>query len=93
MLREAAKTPEYIACELIRNSFDLDYREVAGRIDKEIPVLQVVRKEWKQAAADWIRKNQPNARIYYMPAHLSFREYAEDFNTQALDFCNSCYRM
>ena len=92
MLNAAAKTPEHIACELIKNSFDLDYREVAGRIDKEIPVLQAVREEWKQVAGNWIRKNQPNASIYYMPAHLSFHEYAEDFNTQALDFCNRCYR-
>ncbi len=91
MLREAAKTPEHIACELIKISFDLDYREVAGRIDKEIPVLQIVREEWKQAAGEWIRKNQPNARIHYMPDHLSFHEYAEEFNAQVLDFFGSCY--
>ena len=90
MLSEAAKTPEHIACELINNSFDLDYTEVAGRIDKEIPVLQVVREQWKQAAGNWLSKNQPNALIYYMPDHLSFHEYAEDFNTQALDFAHQC---
>ena len=90
MLNEAANTPEHIACELIKNSFDLDYREIAGRIDKEIPVLQVVREEWRQAAGKWISENQPNARINYMPAHLSFHEFPDDFNDLVLDFCNSC---
>ena len=92
MLSEAAKTPESIAFELIKTSFDLDYREIARRIDKEMPVMQVVREDWGQAAGKWISENQPNARVYYMPAHLSFHEYAQDFNTQALDFCNNCYR-
>ena len=92
MLTDAAKTPEHIALELIRSSFDLDYRNVARRIDKEIPVMQVIREDWRQAAGKWISENQPNAEIYYMPAHLSFHEYAEDFNEQVLDFCNSCYR-
>ena len=54
MLSEAAKTPEPIACDLIKTSFDLDYREVARRIDKEIPVMQVVREDWRQAAGKWI---------------------------------------
>ena len=93
MLSEAAKTPEHIACELIESSFDLDYREIAGRIDKRIPVLQVVREDWKQAAGKWINENQPNARINVMPEHLSFHEFADDFNKLALDFCSSCYRI
>ena len=92
MVSEAVRTPEPVACELIRTSFDLDYREVARRIDREIPVMQVVREDWRQAAGKWISENQPNAGIYYMPAHLSFHEFAEGFNKQALDFCNRCYR-
>ncbi len=91
MVSEAAKTPEPVACELIRTSFGLDYREVARRIDKEIPVLQVVREDWKQAAGKWINEHQPNARTGVMPAHLSFHEFADDFNKLVLDFCNSCY--
>ena len=92
MLHEAVRTPEAVACDLIRTSFDLDYREVARRIDKQIPVMQVVRKDWRTPAGQWISENQPNATTYYMPAHLSFHEFAEDFNSKALDFCNSCYR-
>lgn len=92
MLSEAARTPEAVACELIRTSFDLDYREVARRIDKEIPVMQVVREDWRSAAGQWISENQPNARIYYMPAHLSFHEFAEDFNAHVLEFCDGCYQ-
>ena len=91
MVSEAAKTPEPVACELIRTSFGLDYREVARRIDKEIPVLQVVREDWKQAAGKWINEHQPNARTRVIPAHLSFHEFADDFNKLALDFCDSCY--
>ena len=91
MLSDAAKTPEPVAFELIRTSFDLDYREIARRIDKEIPVLQVVRKDWKQAAGKWINENQPNARTRVIPAHLSFHEFADDFNKLALDFIDSCY--
>ena len=92
MLNEAARTPEAVACELIRTSFDLDYREVARRIDNEIPVMQVVREDWRSAAGQWISENQPNARIYYMPAHLSFHEFAEDFNAHMLEFVDGCYR-
>ena len=91
MLSEAARTPEAIACDLLRTSFGLDYREVARRVDKEIPVMQVVREDWRSAARQWISENQPNARIYYMPAHLSFHEFAEDFNAQMLEFCDGCY--
>ena len=91
MLSDAAKTPEPVAFELIRSSFDLDYREVARRIDREIPVMQVVREDWRQAAGKWISENQPNAGIYYMPGHLSFHEFAEDFNRQVLDFCSGCH--
>ena len=91
MLNEAARTPEAVACELIRTSFDLDYSEVARRIDNEIPVMQVVREDWRTAAGQWISENQPNARIYYMPAHLSFHEFAEDFNAHMLEFCDGCY--
>ncbi|MDE0002780.1 MAG: alpha/beta hydrolase [Rhodospirillaceae bacterium] len=90
MLNEAAKTPEPVAFELIRNCFDLDYREVARRIDREIPVMQVVREDWRQAAREWISENQPNAGICYMPAHLSFHEFAGDFNRQVLEFCSRC---
>lgn len=90
MLSEAAKTPEAIACQLLESSFDLDYREVARHISNGIPVLQVVRGDWREAAGKWISENQPNAGIYYMPAHLSFHEFAQDFNEHALDFCGSC---
>lgn len=90
MLTEAAKTPEAIASELLENSFDLDYRMVARNVSNEIPVLQVVRADWRYAAGRWISEHQPNARIYYIPAHLSFHEFAQDFNAHVLDFCNSC---
>ena len=91
MLREAAKTPETIASELIRNSLDMDYREVARKLDKEIPVMQVVRADWREAAGSWISENQPNASVYFIPAHLSFHEFAEDFNTRVIEFCDKCY--
>lgn len=90
MLSEAAKTPAPIAHELISNSSDLDYREVARKLDQEMPVLQVVREDWRAAAGSWISKNQPNASIYYMPAHLSFHEFAEEFNARVLAFCDGC---
>ncbi len=86
MLAAAAKTPAAIASELLAKGFDLDYRGVARKLDREIPVMQVVREDWRAAAGNWIGENQPNANVHFIPAHLSFHEFAEDFNTRVLGF-------
>ena len=78
MVSAAARTPEAVACELIRDGF-LTWitGRLPRRIDKEIPVLQVVPRGLENRAAG----ENGSMRISRMrgtrviPAHLSFHEF------------------
>ena len=44
-----------------------------------MPLLYVVRKEWKDAASSWVAANTPSANVVAMGKHLMFWERHTDF--------------
>ncbi|MDT4875411.1 hypothetical protein FQZ97_1107750 [compost metagenome] len=49
-------------------------------MDGKVPLLYVVRQDWKDVVPEWSKKNTPTATIAIMDKHISFWEHPEQFN-------------
>ena len=86
MTAAAAALPAERAAALLEDATRYDFTEVARLAGERVPVLQVLRKDWSEAAARWIRANQPMARIEVLGGHLMLVEHARAFNRAVLSF-------
>ena len=80
----AYQTPATVGSVLNATGFYLDYTEDLVKLEGKIPLLYVVREEWKEAANPWIKANTPSAQAEYFGKHMMFWERPEEFN-QILD--------
>ena len=76
----AYQTPATVASVLNATGFYLDYTEDLVKLEGELPLLFVVREEWKPVADPWIKANTPSAQAAYLGKHLMFWERHEEFN-------------
>jgi len=78
--RMAYLTPATTASVLNATGFYLDYSEDLKKLEGKVPLLYVVRDEWKAVAEPWIRANTPSATSAYLGKHLMFWERPKEFN-------------
>ena len=86
MTNTAAALPAARAAALLENATRHDFRAVSCRAVERLPVLQILRKDWSEAAIRWIRTNQPSARVEVLGGHLMLQEYPDAFNQAVLSF-------
>jgi len=73
-------TPATVASVLNATGFYLDYTKDLVALEGKMPLLYVVRDEWKGVADPWIKANTPSAMSAYFGKHLMFWERHEQFN-------------
>ena len=86
MSETAAALPPYRAAALLTDATEQDFREISARSAEQLPILQVVRRDWAEAAQRWIAANQPKARVAVLGGHMMLYEYAQAFNSAVLSF-------
>ena len=78
-------SPE-MASHLLADAAQRDYSEIAKTVAEEMPMLQILRKDWSEEAIRWIKQNQPTAQTEVLGGHLMVHEFADEFNKIVLDF-------
>ena len=86
MTETAAALPTERAAALLEDATRQDFSAMSRRAAQVVPVMQILREDWSEAAKRWIAANQPNARIEVLGGHLMFVEYADAFNRAVLSF-------
>ncbi len=82
----ASALPSARAAALLEDATRQDFTVVAAEAANRVPVMQVVRKDWAEAAQRWIRTHQPTARVEVLGGHLMLVEYPDELNGLVLDF-------
>ena len=82
----ASALPCARAAGLLEDAVRHDFRATAAAAARLVPVMQIVRRDWADAARGWIRKHQPNARVEVLGGHLMLLEYPEEVNRLVLEF-------
>ena len=78
-------SPE-VAAALLANAAQMDFCQTASELAAEVPVLNIVRRDWSSQARQWIAANQPTATTRVLGKHLMLYEFAEEFNACVQDF-------
>ncbi|KYC16917.1 MULTISPECIES: alpha/beta fold hydrolase [Pseudomonas] len=73
-------TSDGVAALTNANSFYQDYRADLRDLENKVPLLYVVRQDWKHSVPKWSKENTPTASIALMDKHISFWEHPEQFN-------------
>jgi non-heme chloroperoxidase len=58
----------------------MDFTKDAEKLSGRIPILYLVREEWRPIATDWIGKHTPHSSVTVLGRHMMFWEYPEQFN-------------
>ena len=74
------------AAALLDDATRQDFRALSTRVAEQMPVMQILRKDWADAAKRWIGVNQPRARVEVLGGHLMLVEYPAAFNAMVLSF-------
>ena len=82
----ASALPPARAAALLEDASRHDFRATAAAAAGNVPVMQIVRRDWADAADRWIRKHQPNARLEVLGGHLMLLEYPDELNRLVLEF-------
>lgn len=86
MTDAAAKLPPARAAALLDDAAQRDLTAIARQAANVMPVMQLLRRDWANAATRWIRSNQPTAHIEVLGGHLMLLEYPQAFNQAVLSF-------
>lgn len=86
MTETAAALPHESAAALLRDAAERDFRSISARAAEQVPVMQIVRKDWAEAAQRWIAANQPKAQVTVLGGHMMLYEHPEAFNSAVLAF-------
>ena len=79
------------AAALLEDATRHDFRATAAAASSKVPVMQIVRRDWADAADRWMRRHQPNARLEVLGGHLMLLEYSDEMNRLVLEFLgDSC---
>ena len=74
------------AVNLVQDAAERDYTQIAIKAAQTVPVLNIVRTDWAQAAQRWIAEHQPESETQVLGNHLMLYEFAEEFNHHLLSF-------
>jgi non-heme chloroperoxidase len=80
----ASQTPNFIAALTNETGTYINYEKDLRALDGHLPLLFVVREEWRQIVSDWVKANAPAGELVVMGKHLMFWERSQEFNA-ALD--------
>ena len=86
MTETAAALPASRAAALLEDATRHDFRALSKRVAERMPIMQILRKDWADAAKRWIGVNQPRARVEVLGGHLMLVEHPEAFNAMVLSF-------
>ncbi len=86
MTETAAALPPERAAMLLEDAARRDFSALSSRAAQTVPVMQIVRHDWAEAAKRWVAAHQPSARIEVLGAHLMLLEYPDAFNDAVLSF-------
>lgn len=78
--RISNQTSSGTAALLNESSAYQNYREDLKGMEGKVPLLYVVREDWKDTMPAWAKANTPSAMQKVMPKHMSFWEDAPLFN-------------
>ena len=84
--RTASELPPARAAGLLEDAARQDFRSTAAMAAGQVPVMQILRRDWADSALAWIRENQPSARVEVLGGHLMLLEYADQLNQFVLEF-------
>lgn len=76
-----SQTPNFIAALLNETGTYINYEQDLKALNGKLPLLFVVRVEWRQIVSDWAKANAPAAEVVVMGKHLMFWERSQEFNT------------
>jgi non-heme chloroperoxidase len=80
----AGQTPNFIAALTNETGAYVDYESDLKGLNRKLPMLFVMRDEWRQIVTDLTKANAFDAELVIMGKHLMFWEHSEQFNA-ALD--------
>lgn len=86
MTETAAVLPPERAAALLEDAAGQDFSVLSRRVSRAIPVMQILRQDWADAASRWINSDRPSAHIEVLGGHLMILEYPEAFNRAVLSF-------
>ena len=73
-------TPMHAAVQLWLSGSLMDSRDLVRRLDRELPMLNVVRREVLSEASAWLAANAPGTAVGEMVSHAGFWEDPATFN-------------
>mgnify|MGYP001218408998 CR=1 FL=1 len=77
----AQQTPDAIAALLCwEGASHRDESDTLVAIEGQIPLLYLVREEWRDLVTDWAHRNTSSARVEAFGSHLMFWEQPDRFN-------------
>lgn len=75
-----AKASVTAAALLNETAVYLDYEQDLIGLDGTVPLLYVVREEWRDVVGGWAKTHTPSAEVAVMGKHMMFWERYEEFN-------------
>ncbi len=76
----ASQTPNAIAALLNETGMYCNYEPDLKALHGKLPLLLVVREDWRQVVSDWAKANAPTAEVVVLGKHLMFWERSQEFN-------------
>lgn len=80
VLDMTSHTSDAVAALLNTAGWFDDYSATLIALDGRIPLLYVVREEWRDLATQWASRNTPSAEVVAFGKHMMFWERPEEFN-------------
>jgi non-heme chloroperoxidase len=80
VLEMTSHTSDAVAALLNTAGWFDDYSAALIALDGRIPLLYVVREEWRDLAMQWASRNTPSAEVVAFGKHMMFWERPEEFN-------------
>lgn len=85
MIKEMAKTPDYVAVSLYIDGLISDYVKEVREIGS-LPALFMVRESWHQQVSNWLKTNAPKSQSVAISSHAMFWEKSQEFNAMLSSF-------
>lgn len=76
----AAQTPASVAALLNETASYVDYSEDLKALEGVLPLLYVMRAEWRETVTRWARSHTPSADVEAFGKHMMFWERPDEFN-------------
>jgi non-heme chloroperoxidase len=81
-----SQTPSFIAALTNETGTYINYERDLKALNGKLPLLFVMREEWRQIVSEWVKTNAPAANLVVMGKHLMFWERSQEFNAALAPF-------